>query len=88
MKNNKAVKKRAAIPTTQKSLTIAEIRNDSVVMRDGTLRAVLMVSSINFALKNEDEQQAIDQPQKLAVEVLLVQGAGTQPFTQFPVRRM
>ena len=59
MKNNKAVKKRAAIPTTQKSLTIAEIRNDSVVMRDGTLRAVLMVSSINFALKNEDEQQAI-----------------------------
>lgn len=28
-------------------------------MKDGTLRAVLMVSSINFALKNEDEQNAI-----------------------------
>jgi hypothetical protein len=28
-------------------------------MKDGTLRAVLLVSSINFALKNEDEQNAI-----------------------------
>jgi hypothetical protein len=28
-------------------------------MRDGTLRAVLLVSSINFALKNDDEQTAI-----------------------------
>ena len=28
-------------------------------MKDGTLRAILMVSSINFALKNEDEQNAI-----------------------------
>lgn len=28
-------------------------------MKDGTLRGVLMVSSINFALKNEDEQNAI-----------------------------
>jgi hypothetical protein len=27
-------------------------------MKDGTLRAVLLVSSINFALKSEDEQQA------------------------------
>ena len=30
-------------------------------MKDGTLRAALMVSSINFALKSEDEQQAIIQ---------------------------
>ena len=30
-------------------------------MKDGTLRAVLMVSSVNFALKSEDEQQAIIQ---------------------------
>ena len=28
-------------------------------MKDGTLRAILMVSSINFSLKNEDEQNAI-----------------------------
>ncbi|MCX6781648.1 MAG: hypothetical protein NTW66_00785 [Candidatus Magasanikbacteria bacterium] len=59
MKNKKASNKRAAIPTTQKNLSIAEIKNDTVVMKDGTLRSVLMVSSINFSLKNEDEQQAI-----------------------------
>jgi type IV secretory pathway VirB4 component len=59
MKNNKAVKKRAALPPAQKNLALAEIKNDTVLMKDGTLRAVLMVSSINFALKNEDEQQAI-----------------------------
>lgn len=46
---------------TQRFLDIAEIREDCVVMKDGTLRAVLMVSSINFALKSEDEQQAIIQ---------------------------
>lgn len=59
MKNKKAINKRAVIPTTQKNVTVGEIKNDTVVMKDGTLRAVLMVSSINFALKNDDEQQAI-----------------------------
>jgi hypothetical protein len=44
---------------TQQYLDIAEIRGDTVIMKDGTLRAVLMVSSINFALKSEDEQNAI-----------------------------
>lgn len=59
MKNKNAVKKKAGIPTTQKHVSFAEVKNDTVLMKDGTLRAVLMVSSINFALKNEDEQQAI-----------------------------
>lgn len=59
MKNTKAVKKKAALPTTQKNLPISEIKHDTIVMRDGTLRSVMMVSSINFSLKNEDEQQAI-----------------------------
>lgn len=45
--------------STQKYLDIAEIKDDVVVMRDGTLRAVLLVSSINFALKSEDEQEAV-----------------------------
>lgn len=44
---------------TKRSLAISEIRNDTVIMRDGTLRAVLIVSSINFALKSTEEQQAI-----------------------------
>lgn len=45
--------------STQQYLDIAEIRDDTVVLRDGTLRAVILVSSINFALKSEDEQNAI-----------------------------
>jgi len=45
--------------STQKYLDIAEIREDCVVLKDGTLRAVILVSSINFSLKSEDEQNAI-----------------------------
>ena len=59
MKNVKAAAKKKSFATTQSHLLTAEVKRDTVVMKDGTLRAVLMVSSINFALKNEDEQQAI-----------------------------
>jgi len=48
-------------PSTKKFLDFNEVKEDVVVMKDGTLRAVLMVSSINFALKSEDEQNAIIQ---------------------------
>lgn len=47
--------------STKRLLGIAEIREGVVVMRDGSMRAVLLVSSINFYLKNEDEQNAIVQ---------------------------
>jgi hypothetical protein len=47
--------------STQMFLDIAEVKNDAVIMKDGTLRAVIMVSSLNFALKSEDEQKAIVQ---------------------------
>lgn len=53
--------KKAKAPSTQKGLPIAEIKQDVVVLKDGTLRVVLEVSSINFALKSQDEQQAIIQ---------------------------
>lgn len=45
--------------STQRYLKIADIKKDTVIMKDGTLLAILMVSSINFALKSEDEQEAI-----------------------------
>lgn len=47
--------------STQQYLDIAEVRDSVVVMKDGTLRGVLLVSSINFALKSEDEQNALVQ---------------------------
>ena len=53
----KKVNKQA--PPTQQYLDIAEVKYNTVVMKDGSLRAVLAVSSINFALKSEDEQNAI-----------------------------
>lgn len=43
----------------QEFVDIAEIKDDIVVLKNGTLRAVLMVSSINFDLKATDEQEAI-----------------------------
>ena len=45
--------------STQQYLDIAEIKENTIVMKDGTLRSVLLVSSINFALKSEDEQNAV-----------------------------
>lgn len=54
-------KKKVSAPATQQRLYISELKQDVVVLKDGTLRAVLEVSSINFALKGEDEQQAIIQ---------------------------
>ncbi len=46
-------------PPTQQYLDIAEIRNDTLVMKNGSLRAVLLVSSMNFSLKSEAEQDSI-----------------------------
>ncbi len=51
--------KRSYITSTQKYLNLSEIRDNTIIMNDGTMRSILMVSSINFALKNEDEQNAI-----------------------------
>lgn len=45
--------------SAQEFVDIAEIRDDIVILKNGTLRAVLMVSSINFDLKSTDEQEAI-----------------------------
>jgi len=43
----------------QNLIPIKEIRDDVLVLKDGSLRVILMASSINFALKSQDEQNAI-----------------------------
>lgn len=60
MKSKKLAKSKPG-PSTERFLDIAEIRDDLVVLKDGTVRAVLLVSSINFALKSTEEQEAIIQ---------------------------
>ncbi|MCK5285673.1 MAG: TraC family protein [Candidatus Pacebacteria bacterium] len=44
---------------TQDFVTIKEIRDGVIIQKDGSLSTILMVSSINLALKSADEQQAI-----------------------------
>jgi type IV secretory pathway VirB4 component len=48
----------AAAKSTQDFVPISEVRDGVVVLKDGGLRAILLASSINFALKSEDEQTA------------------------------
>lgn len=55
MPTNTKVKAQA----TQDFVPIKEVRDGVVVLKDGSLRALVMASSINLALKSQDEQQAI-----------------------------
>ena len=43
----------------QQLVEIKEIRDGVLVLKDGTLRVVMIASSLNFALKSQDEQDAI-----------------------------
>jgi len=44
---------------TQNFIPIKEVHDGIVILKDGSMRALLMTSSLNFALKSEDEQQSI-----------------------------
>ena len=45
--------------SSQDFVPIKEIRDGVVVLKDGSLRGIEMTSSVNFALKSADEQNAI-----------------------------
>ena len=51
--------KQSSVPSTQAHLDIAEVKEGTIVLRDGSLRAVIVVSSTNFSLKSGDEQNAL-----------------------------
>jgi hypothetical protein len=59
----KQPKSKSTIPvkkeTTQAHLPIADIRNGILVLKDGSLRLVMIVSTVNFDLKSEAEQNAL-----------------------------
>lgn len=44
---------------TQSFVPIKEVRDGIIILKDGSMRAILMTSSINFALKSEDEQKSV-----------------------------
>lgn len=49
---------RVTSKSTQDFVPVSEVRDGVIVLKDKSLRAVLLASSINFALKSEDEQTA------------------------------
>jgi hypothetical protein len=44
---------------TQAFVPVKEVRSGVVILKDGGYRGILMCSSVNFALKSEDEQKGI-----------------------------
>ncbi|MBI2065746.1 MAG: hypothetical protein HYT68_01615 [Candidatus Zambryskibacteria bacterium] len=44
---------------TQEFVPIKEVRDGVVILKDGSMRAILLCSSLNFSLKSEDERNAI-----------------------------
>ena len=49
---------RASAKSTQEFLPVSEVRDGVIVLKDGSLRTILLASSLNFALKSDDEQTA------------------------------
>ena len=49
----------ASAKATQEFVPIKEIKEGIVILKDGSMRALVMASSLNFALKSSDEQQSI-----------------------------
>lgn len=44
---------------TQDFVPVQEVRDGTLVLKDGGLRAIVLASSLNFALKSEEEQVAL-----------------------------
>lgn len=58
-KSTVTARKRKSLATTQRFLPVAEIRNNTLILKNGGLRAVIEVEALNFNLKSETEQQGI-----------------------------
>ncbi len=52
-------RKKAAAAAAQRFVPIADVRSDTLLLKNGGLRAVLRVEPVNVHLKSEDEQKAI-----------------------------
>jgi hypothetical protein len=55
----KPTKHHKSVNPTQSFLRTKEIKQDTMIMDDGTLRAIIAVSSTNFDLKSQSEQDAL-----------------------------
>ena len=57
--SKKLIQKKPPQSSAQEYLDIVEIKDGVIILRNGGLRTIIMVSSINFALKSTGEQDAI-----------------------------
>ncbi len=59
--NDKTVRQRKTSPqaTTQVFMPVSEVKDSTLVLKNGGIRAVLQTSSVNFNLKSEQEQNSI-----------------------------
>ena len=57
--NSKKITKSSSSSTSQQFVDVAEIKDDAIVLKNGTLRGILNVSAINYDLKSTQEQEAI-----------------------------
>ena len=57
--SNKLTSGNSAGLSTQKYVDVEEVRDGVIILKNGSLRAVLLISSINFDLKATEEQDSI-----------------------------
>lgn len=53
------ISKSAAGSPTQQFLDVAEVKEDIIILKNGSFRLILAVSAINFDLKSFEEQEAV-----------------------------
>ncbi|RJO62260.1 hypothetical protein C4544_00195 [candidate division WS5 bacterium] len=58
-KNKEDINKQLHFESTQKYLEIDKIKDDTIFLKDGSLRAVFMVSSINMELRSDQESTSV-----------------------------
>lgn len=58
-RSKKITMPKKAIPTTQAHLDILDVKDDLVILKDGTTCAVIQTTAVNFDLLSEIEQDAI-----------------------------
>ena len=54
-----AKKNRNKYVSTQRYLQLTSVHDDTLILKDGGIRAILEISALNFDLKSEDEQNAL-----------------------------
>jgi hypothetical protein len=58
-KNKVARGKKNNVFNTETMLPISEIRNTTIILKDGGLRAIIKVAGLNIDLRNYDEQVSV-----------------------------